>query len=88
MFLNNGPFSSEFQNATASATAAHTLYGKIPEEHWSYPAWVSESKAASELSRMEREGVGYGGCVLGTPQGFEQYGPKKALLYNLHCSSC
>lgn len=62
VFLNNGPFSDEFRAATSGVTAAPTLYGEIPEEHWSYPAWVPKEKAAAARRQMERNGVLYGGC--------------------------
>lgn len=63
VFLNNGHFSDEFKAATSNVTAAATMYGEIPKEHWSYPAWVPQDKAAAARRRMERNGVLYGGCV-------------------------
>ena len=63
VFLNNGHFSDEFKAATSSVTAAATMYGEIPREHWSYPAWVLKDKAAAARRTMKRNGVLYGGCV-------------------------
>ena len=62
VFLNNGPFSTEFREATTNLTAAPTLYGEIPEEHWSYPSWIPPEKAAAAREQMARDGVLYGRC--------------------------
>jgi len=60
VFLNNGPFSDAFRVATSAATAAPTQYGEIPEEHWSYPAWVPPEKAAAARAGMAADHVLYG----------------------------
>jgi len=45
---------------TTAATSAQTLYGLIPQEHWSYPAWMNQSSAADARAAMRRSGVLYG----------------------------
>ena len=47
--------------STGDATKARCLYGQIPEEHWSYPKWVSPLAAAEARVRMRENGVLYGG---------------------------
>ena len=37
------------------------MYGKIPAEHWSYPAWISPGDAAAARQRMKEEHVLYAG---------------------------
>lgn len=46
---------------TTAATSAVTLYGQIPVQHWSYPAWVTPEEAAAARRNMQRRGVLYGG---------------------------
>ncbi|KAJ1907174.1 hypothetical protein IWQ60_011914 [Tieghemiomyces parasiticus] len=58
VFLNNEPFSDEFKDLTSTATSANTSYGLIPREHWGYPSWISEQKAAD--ARVEMKDVIYG----------------------------
>lgn len=45
---------------TSRATKARCLYGKIPQEHWSYPAWISPEAAAAARKSMKESGVLYG----------------------------
>lgn len=42
-------------------TRSEIHFGVIPEEHWSYPAWVDQEKAAKERQRMEADHVIYAG---------------------------
>lgn len=35
-------------------------FGKIPEDHWSYPAHVDKQKALKMMKQLKREGVPYG----------------------------
>lgn len=46
---------------TSRATKARCLYGQIPEEHWSYPSWVSPQEAAVARKGMRERGILYGG---------------------------
>lgn len=61
VFLNDGDFSEEFRNATTAAAAGPTRYGKIGKEHWGYPPWVPERKAAQARKQQVHDGVLYGG---------------------------
>ncbi|KAJ2564231.1 hypothetical protein GGH12_002111 [Coemansia sp. RSA 1822] len=60
VFLNDKPFSAEFINMTRSMTRAQVHYGQIPTEHWSYPEWIDQSKAARRRKEMHEHGVMYG----------------------------
>ena len=74
MFLNDGDFSEEFRDVTTAAAAGGpTRYGKIAPEHWGYPSWVPERKAA-EARRQQVSGAAGFGC-------FAQCLPPR-----LHCS--
>lgn len=60
VFLNDEDFSEEFKNVTSSIVSGAAHYGKIPEEHWSFPAWVDQEMAATARKQMDEAGVGYG----------------------------
>ena len=61
VFLNDKEFTRGFKDATRTMTRAKTMYGKIPEEHWSYPSWVNQTLAAEKRQGMQGGGVIYGG---------------------------
>ena len=68
-FLNDEPFTDEFKNGVRAMTRSEVYFGVIPKEHWSYPDWIDQNKAAEERQKMEDERVIYGGsesyrCVL------------------------
>jgi alpha 1,2-mannosyltransferase len=42
-------------------TRSEIYFGVIPKEHWGYPDWVDQEKAAEERRRMEEDRVIYGG---------------------------
>lgn len=41
-------------------TRSDTHFGLIPKEHWSYPDWISQDKAAATRKQMKAENVIYG----------------------------
>ncbi|KAJ1910098.1 alpha 1,2-mannosyltransferase 2.4.1 [Tieghemiomyces parasiticus] len=53
VFLNNEPFSDEFKQLTSSMASGNTSYGLIPKEHWGYPPWISQQKAAETREKMK-----------------------------------
>lgn len=61
IFLNEQPFSDEFIRLTRQMTNAETYYGLVPEEHWSYPDWINQTRAQVCREEMERQGIVYGG---------------------------
>lgn len=40
-------------------TRSEIHFGVIPKEHWSYPDWVDQEKAAKERQRMANDRVIY-----------------------------
>ena len=46
VFLNDVPFEEEFINVTSSVASGKTFYGLVPKEHWSYPSWINQTRAA------------------------------------------
>jgi Glycolipid 2-alpha-mannosyltransferase len=61
VFLNDGDFSQEFRDVTTAAAAGGpTRYGKISAEHWGYPSWVPERKAAEARRQQVSRAAGFG----------------------------
>ncbi|KAF3385359.1 Glycolipid 2-alpha-mannosyltransferase 1 [Penicillium rolfsii] len=60
VFLNDKEFNDEFKKLTTSLASGNTHYGKIPEEHWSYPAWIDQDKAREVREEMGRQKIIYG----------------------------
>ncbi|SCU85060.1 LADA_0D05468g1_1 [Lachancea dasiensis] len=46
VFLNNEPFSDIFKTAIENVVSSDVQFGLIPKEHWSFPEWIDEDKAA------------------------------------------
>lgn len=63
VFLNDEPFSDEFKKATSAICSGTVKYGTIPKEHWSYPDWIDQEKAALSREELVRKKVIYGGSV-------------------------
>ncbi|KAJ5312837.1 hypothetical protein N7508_003667 [Penicillium antarcticum] len=61
VFLNDDEFDEEFKKVTTSLVSGTTHYGKIPEEHWSYPDWIDQDKAKAAREEMDRKKIIYGG---------------------------
>ncbi|KAF8926381.1 alpha 1,2-mannosyltransferase 2.4.1 [Dissophora ornata] len=53
VFLNDKPFSSNFMHKMRTISRAKMSFGMVPKEHWSYPAWISQEKAAETRKRMQ-----------------------------------
>lgn len=54
VFLNDEEFTDEFKNVTSALVSGTTKYGVIPKEHWSFPDWIDEEKAAQVRKEMVR----------------------------------
>ncbi|KAI8867396.1 glycosyl transferase, partial [Ramicandelaber brevisporus] len=63
VFLNDEPFTDEFKRKTTHMTSGKTEYGLIPKEHWDYPEFIDQAKAAERLKQMDKDGVMYGGML-------------------------
>lgn len=61
VFVNEEAFTEEFKEVASSLISGTAKFGTIPKEHWSYPEWIDQNKAADARQRMKEEGVFYGG---------------------------
>ncbi|SCU90095.1 LADA_0F01772g1_1 [Lachancea dasiensis] len=46
VFLNNEPFSDPFKEAIREVVSSDVKFGLIPREHWSFPEWIDQERAA------------------------------------------
>ncbi|KAI5953137.1 KRE2 [Candida jiufengensis] len=60
VFLNDEEFTQEFKDLTSSIVSGKTKYGKIPQEHWSYPDFIDLKKAEDSRKNMKQQGIIYG----------------------------
>lgn len=60
VFLNDVPFTEEFKTLTSSLVSGTAKYGLVPKEHWSYPDWISQDKAAEVRKELKDQKVIYG----------------------------
>lgn len=63
VFLNDGPFSDEFKKVTTALVSGNTRYGLIGEEHWSFPEWIDQQKAADVRKDMAERKIIYGDSI-------------------------
>lgn len=61
VFLNDVEFNDEFKKITTEFVSGNTFYGKIPKEHWSYPAHIDKQKAYDARQQMIADKIIYGG---------------------------
>jgi len=55
VFLNDKEFDDTFKKVTTSLVSGKTHYGLIPKEHWSFPDWIDQDKAAKVREDMKRK---------------------------------
>lgn len=60
IFLNDVPFTAEFKQGVRKMTRAPVYFGLVPKEHWSYPSWIDQNKAAAAREKMGQDGIIYG----------------------------
>jgi len=60
VFLNDKPFDSTFKRVTSSLISGNTHYEEIPHEHWSYPDFIDQEKAARVREDMAHRKIIYG----------------------------
>lgn len=63
VFLNDQPFDDTFKKVTSALTSGKTKYGEIPKEHWSFPDFIDQDKAAETRAEMARKKIIYGDSV-------------------------
>ncbi len=63
VFLNDKPFDETFKKVTTSLVSGKTKYGRIPQEHWSFPEWIDQDKASKVREEMAEKKIIYGDSV-------------------------
>ena len=63
VFLNDKPFDDQFKKVTTALCSGTAKYGIIPEEHWSFPSWIDQDKAAEVRKDMSERKIIYGDSV-------------------------
>jgi alpha 1,2-mannosyltransferase len=63
VFLNDEDFDDEFKKVTSALVSGKTKYGKIPKEHWSFPDFIDQEKAAKVRENMKEKNIIYGDSI-------------------------
>lgn len=63
VFLNDAEFSDEFKKVTTAMCSGKTHYGKIGEEHWGFPDFIDQDRAARTREEMRQKQVIYGDSI-------------------------
>ncbi len=63
VFLNDDDFDETFTSVTSSLTSGRARYGRIGEEHWGFPEWVDQDKAARVREEMHEKKIIYGDSI-------------------------
>lgn len=63
VFLNDKPFDAEFKRVTTALVSGKTYYGDIPQEHWSFPDFIDQDKAAKVREDMAERKIIYGDSI-------------------------
>lgn len=63
VFLNDQPFDDEFKKVTSALISGKTHYGRIPEDHWSFPEFIDQDKAAKVRDDMRDRKIIYGDSI-------------------------
>ncbi|KAI9773982.1 MAG: alpha 1,2-mannosyltransferase 2.4.1 [Geoglossum umbratile] len=63
VFLNDQPFNETFKKVTTALVSGKAKYGLIPEEHWSFPKWIDQKRAAEVRQQMAQKQIIYGDSV-------------------------
>lgn len=63
VFLNDKPFDDTFKSVTTNLVSGTTHYGLIPEDHWSFPDFIDQDKAAEVREDMKERKIIYGDSI-------------------------
>lgn len=63
VFLNNDEFDDEFKKVTSALVSGTTHYGLIPKDHWSFPDFIDQGKAAAVREDMKNRKIIYGDSI-------------------------
>ena len=56
-------FDEEFKKVTSNLVSGNTYYELIPTEHWSFPDWIDQDRAALVREEMREKKIIYGDSV-------------------------
>lgn len=60
VFLNDEEFTEEFKETMSALVSGEAKFGQIPTEHWSYPEWIDQGRAAQVRNEMREKKIIYG----------------------------
>nr|POE46755.1 alpha-1,2 mannosyltransferase ktr1 [Quercus suber] len=63
VFLNDAEFDDTFKKVTSALTSGKTRYGKIESDHWGFPSFIDQKKAADVREDMKTRKIIYGDSV-------------------------
>ncbi|KAF8461411.1 nucleotide-diphospho-sugar transferase [Kalaharituber pfeilii] len=63
VFLNDNPFDDQFKRVTSNLVSGKAFYGHIPKEHWSFPDWIDQERAAKTREIMREKKIIYGDSI-------------------------
>ncbi|KAK5165593.1 alpha 1,2-mannosyltransferase 2.4.1 [Saxophila tyrrhenica] len=63
VFLNDDEFDDTFKKVTTTLTSGRARYGKIGEDHWGFPSWIDQEKAATVREEMREKKIIYGDSI-------------------------
>lgn len=63
VFLNDAEFDETFKSVTSALTSGRTRYGKIDNEHWGFPDFIDQDKAAKVRQDMHERKIIYGDSI-------------------------
>ncbi|KAF2483150.1 nucleotide-diphospho-sugar transferase [Neohortaea acidophila] len=63
VFLNDAEFDEKFKKITSALVSGRARYGKIGEEHWGFPDFIDQDKAAKVREDMHERKIIYGDSI-------------------------
>lgn len=63
VFLNDDEFDDTFKRVTTALTSGRARYGKIGAEHWGFPSWIDQDRAAKVREEMHEKKIIYGDSI-------------------------
>ncbi|KAF2719073.1 glycosyltransferase family 15 protein [Polychaeton citri CBS 116435] len=63
VFLNDADFDDTFKKVTTALTSGKARYGKIDKEHWGFPDFIDQDKAARVREDMHNRKIIYGDSI-------------------------
>ncbi|CCE63648.1 hypothetical protein TPHA_0F01640 [Tetrapisispora phaffii CBS 4417] len=63
VFLNDVEFNDDFKKTMTALISGTVKFGVIPKEHWSFPSWIDQDRAAETRKKMKEEKIIYGDSI-------------------------